>query len=464
MGDRLVKIPFGRQTYVARSTFVYGERLQNWYAEKNPQGAKGAVTLQPTPGLTLWTTVGSGIFRGMRRLGQDLYVVYGDEIFVITETKAATRLGTPIQKIKGVGDVQLSDNGTHVFITTSTMEAYAINRTDFITLAEGDFNDVTYQDGFVFFTRRGTQQIFNSKLDSTVVSGLDFTAKDAQTDNVVGVISDHREVIGFGEKTSEIYFNAGSSPSPLARVQNGFIERGLLAAGSVQKTRNNVFWLADDKRVYAMQGYQPVPVSTTGIDNLIADQPNPEFVDSFIYTQKGHEFYVLNMQKGSFVFDVSEGLWHERKSLNEDRWRAKGHANIFNKQLVADIDNNNIYELDLNNFTDNGDMIIRQSEFPVVDGGGHRLFFAEMFLDFESGQGLVTGQGSDPVVIIDWSDDGGKTLSNRLEVPIGKIGEYNARAAVSRLGTAYHRRFRVTVTDPVNAVLSDASVRVEARL
>ena len=87
MGQPFVPIPFGSNTYVARSEYVYGERLLNWYPETNPDGR---VTLYPTPGLKLWTTVGTGVVRGIIGMGDDLYVVVGNEVYAISPSKMAT--------------------------------------------------------------------------------------------------------------------------------------------------------------------------------------------------------------------------------------------------------------------------------------------------------------------------------------------------------------------------------------
>jgi hypothetical protein len=82
-------------------------------------------------------------------------------------------------------------------------------------------------------------------------------------------------------------------------------------------------------------------------------------------------------------------------------------------------------------------------------------------LDCESGTGLNLGQGSDPQVMLRWSDDGGHTWSNEHWVSIGKIGEYYRRAIWRRLGMTLKLRdrvYEVSGTDPVKIAIMGAEL------
>jgi hypothetical protein len=82
----------------------------------------------------------------------------------------------------------------------------------------------------------------------------------------------------------------------------------------------------------------------------------------------------------------------------------------------------------------------------------------------EAGVGLLSGQGSDPKIILDWSDDGGHTWSNARYLSIGGIGEYGYRCLAHHLGTSRNRVFRVRASDPVKFVLLEAYAYVEELL
>jgi hypothetical protein len=78
----------------------------------------------------------------------------------------------------------------------------------------------------------------------------------------------------------------------------------------------------------------------------------------------------------------------------------------------------------------------------------------------EAGVGLVSGQGSNPVILLEISKDGGHTWSQPHPASLGAIGEYKKRAIWNRLGQARDWLFRFTVTDPVKTVFVAAWAKV----
>jgi hypothetical protein len=87
-------------------------------------------------------------------------------------------------------------------------------------------------------------------------------------------------------------------------------------------------------------------------------------------------------------------------------------------------------------------------------------------LDCESGVGLngsSSVQGSDPQIIMRWSDDGGHTWSNERWASMGAIGEYGKRVLWRRLGMTQKIRdrvYEVSGTDPVPVYIVGAQLIV----
>ena len=84
-------------------------------------------------------------------------------------------------------------------------------------------------------------------------------------------------------------------------------------------------------------------------------------------------------------------------------------------------------------------------------------------LDCESGVGLDTGQGSNPQVMLRWSDDGGHTWSNEHWASMGGIGAYGTRVIWRRLGMTEKLRdrvYEVSGTDPVKIAIIGAELIV----
>jgi hypothetical protein len=89
------------------------------------------------------------------------------------------------------------------------------------------------------------------------------------------------------------------------------------------------------------------------------------------------------------------------------------------------------------------------------------VFFSSFQLDLEAGVGLTTGQGSDPQVMLQWSDDGGHTWSNEHWTSAGALGAYRRRAIWRQLGRSRDRVWRVVISDPVKVAWLDAFVQVQ---
>jgi len=84
------------------------------------------------------------------------------------------------------------------------------------------------------------------------------------------------------------------------------------------------------------------------------------------------------------------------------------------------------------------------------------IFYQWLQVDCEAGVGLSTGQGSDPEIMVQWSDDGGHTWSNERFLKIGKQGEYSKRAMLRQLGRSRDRVWKVAYSDATPFTLLNA--------
>jgi hypothetical protein len=460
-----VPIPFWTQSYEARSKTTTAERLENWYLEVNAQNAKYPYTLYPTPGLLRLATIGTGPIRGIHRMVNDLYVVSGNELYRVPHTLNAVLVG----EIKGWGNVFMTTNETHVLIVTGQSWSYAADTDNIFQIAETDMVGALYQDGYGILGKRGTEQFYISDLDDlTSWTATEFSSADALADPLVGILSLQRRLMILGRDSTEWWSNIGAADFPFARDSGGFAEIGCKAPGSVVKAGNAGYWLGHDGglggyQVYRSQGYQPAPITKAGISKVIEELTDPDDAWGFAYTQEQHTFYVLSFSKKTIVFDLSTGLWHYRKSENIDRWRASGHAYIWGKNVVGDFENGKIYELDLDTFDDDGATIRRSADSAPIHARGDMATMHEFFIDMDTGRGLDgSDQGSDPELMISWSDDGGRTWGNEITMKAGKIGEYRTQVRMWGLGQFRQRIMRVAVSDPIPVYLHGAWANIEA--
>jgi hypothetical protein len=369
----------------------------------------------------------------------------------------------------------------------------------FAEITDPDFEGavtVGYLDGYFVFNEPNSQKVWVSQLlDGTQIDPLSFASAEGSPDGLVAINVNHREAWLFGTDSVEVWYNAGTPDFPLVRIQGAFNELGCAAAFSVAKLDNSVFWLGQDARgegvVYRSEGYNGRRISTHAVEWQIQQYANMSDVVGYTYQQDGHGFYVLNFPSANqtWVYDVATQGWHERAGLfNGEFTRNRGNCqcNFRGTIIVGDFENGNIYSLDLTTYADNGEpqkWLRSWRALPTGTNNLKRTAQHSLQLDCETGVGLngvdqsiewffytssedqlVTSsgdlllfsppyvQGTNPQVMLRWSDDGGHTWSNEHWASIGKIGEHGFRALWRRLGMTQKLRdrvYEVSGTDPV---------------
>lgn len=122
--------------------------------------------------------------------------------------------------------------------------------------------------------------------------------------------------------------------------------------------------------------------------------------------------------------------------------------------LIGDAFAGVVGKMNFNAFTEYGNPMWGQIASPPVHNDRKRVFVKRFELDIESGVGLPVGQGEDPVWMLDWSKDGGRTFSEVQPFrSMGRIGEYLTRLRWLRLGQGRQWIFRLQSTDPVRRVI-----------
>ena len=477
-----MKTPILGSSYVARSINAADNRMVNLFPEIIPEGGKEPGFLNRAPGLKFQQTIGTGPIRALwahQTNGSDFYVVSGTEFYKVTGlTAAPTKLGD----VSGTGPVSIADNGTQIFLACNG-PSYIYNEVTnvFAQITDPDFPGavtVGYLDGYFVFNEPNSQKVWVTQLlDGTSVDPLDFASAEGSPDGLVAVNVDHREAWLFGTDSIEVWYDAGQTDFPLTRIQGAFNEIGCVAAFSIAKLDNGLFWLGTDARgqgiVYRANGYTGVRVSTHAIEYAIAQYGNISDAIAYTYQQEGHAFYVLTFPSGNatWVYDVATQAWHERAGWNTapgqfTRHRSNCQCNFGGNTVVGDYESGNIYTLDLNVYADNGGIqkwLRSWRALPTGQNNLKRTAQHSLQLDCESGTGLITGQGSDPEIMLRFSDDGGHTWSNEHLSKMGKIGEYYRRVFWRRLGMTLKLRdrvYEVSMTDPVKTAIMGAELLI----
>jgi hypothetical protein len=478
--------------YTLKSVNVDCQRCVNLYPEINEMGTgkEGELaSLVSTPGLKKLANVGFGPIR-MVYIDplNKIFVASGTEMFKMTYGSgvwSSTKLGN-LETSTGIitaASIQVGADAKTVFVDGVQNYVYsfvALTSTEtFSTFAVAGLQPVlgathvVYSDGYFIFNTAGSNQFYVSDLNSLTVNALNFASAEGNPDSIVSIIVSHRDLWLLNESTCEVFTNTGNADFPFERIQGGFIEKGCVAKFSVAKIDGVIFWLGRDVSgqgiVYAAQGLSPQRVSTHAIEAAIQSYANMAVATSYTYQSGGHVFYVINFPEATWVYDLTTKLWHERAFTNSGALeRHRGNVLAFVPQygihMVGDYANEKIYQYDEATYSDDTFEITRMRTSPHVSNTDIKMFCSKFTLDMETGIGLVSGQGSDPQVVLQWSDDGGHTWSSESWTSaggqVGGVGDFKKRVIWRRLGSFRDRVFRVKISDPVKVTLIGADLEI----
>lgn len=461
-----MKIGIVGPTYQERSLPFDAQRSVNCYPVFDKLG-KEVAAMYGTPGLSLFSTAGTGPIRGAFSTAADrAFVISGATLYEINSAGLATERGT---LSTSTGIVTIDENGQQMMIVDGTYGYIFTYSTDnFQQISDGDFpvaGTVTFIDGYFVVNEVGTGKFYISSLyDGLVWDPLDFATAESSPDDLLRPINAVGALWLFGTKTAEIWSNTGASSFPFERTAGGKMETGIYAANTAVATDNSVIWVGRDNYgagvVFRAQGYTPQRISTNPIERILQAAPTPETLRAYTYQEEGHPFYVITGggMETTLVYDLSTQLWHERAYLGVDG-EFQPHLGecgmyAFGKTLVGSRINGEVYHMSLNFYSDNGNEIALERIYTYVSDEDKRIRYNRLEIGFETGVGLQTGQGSDPVCTLSVSKDGARTWTDPVTCPIGKAGKYNTKVSFRRLGVAESITFKLRITDPVKRAIT----------
>lgn len=463
--------------YTMYSSNINRQTCINWYPVMGGPEGKAPAALFPTHGATLVSAVGIGPIRGSIEHKEELFLVSGSRLIKMDTSEAFTTISGNL--MTSTGRVSMASNGAfgnQILIVDGT-QGYIYDGTTLFNSTDTDFpanpSIVKYMDGVAVLTTLNTGMWYISNTNNfDSWTATKFANAERDPDNLVSIEVNNRDIILFGDYTTEVGTNTGGFPFPFETYGNGLFDKGCASKFSVTKADDFVYWLSKDRRgtvqVLKAKGISYKIISSKALTQILSTYTTISDAEAFCYSEKGVTFYQLTFptENVTWVYntsiDNSEYAWFQKRT-GANRHLASTHTAFNNKQYIGVFDGADLYRLDSTSYKDGVEYIIRErtSSFIHSEGSRKHLIHRKLELEFEAGIGLLSGQGSDPQVSIDWSDDGGHLWSNVRTVSVGKIGQYSYRAVLTGLGRSINRIYRIRVSDPVKWVLIEGYLDVE---
>lgn len=465
-------------SYPAQSPTAALERTINFYPEMSETpGEKGRGKLYPTPGVTEFASATTDTpVRGLFYTHDErLFAVIGATLYECDSAGTLTSRGTVAFTANDPAYITSNgDGGGELFISSSdTGYAYNLGTNTLTTEIASGSAMCAMLDGFILSLDAATSTWSISDLnDATTWDVLQAQQRSQAPDRWVSLVVAGSDVWLLGTETSEAWYNAGNSDFPFSPHPNGLVPYGCAAPHSARVAGDSVIWLAKSRHgqgeVVMSSGLSVRVISTHAMAWQFSQYEDITDAVAEVYQDQGHVFYVLTFPSAdaTWVFDLTTGLWHERGTWETGAIaftasRTLYHAFAFGKHLVGDRLAGKIYESSVTVYTDVDDLQIRRVRtFPVLSSEHARMFFTSFDLDLETGLGLASGQGSDPQVMLEASDDNGKTWTLYETRTAGAQGAYSTQVRWHRLGSSRNRVFRVSCTDPIPYRLVDAYINL----
>lgn len=460
-----MKIDLVGPSYQAWSLPFNAERSVNLFPILDKRG-KDVAALYGTPGKLLFATAGLGQCRGCFAATNNRgFVVSAATLFEINSSGVATSRGT---LLTSAGNISIAENGFQLAICDG-INLYILDYSTNILVRVTDPDlptpgSVTFIDGYFVVNKVGTGSFYISALyDGMSWDALDFATAESSPDPLLRVFNALGQLWLLGSVTCEIWTNTGNAVFPFQKISGAKLDVGIMAAQTAVAVDNSIIFLGQDifgnNSVYQTTSTVPREISTEPINLLLDKATDKSNIVAYSYQQQGHTFYVLTGGglETTLALDLTTNLWHERAYLNSEGNYETDLAYctmfIFDKNLVGDKTSGNIYELSMDEYTDNGDTILRERIYTHLFDDNQRVRYNKLNIGFETGVGLQYGQGSDPLVALQLSKDGAKTWSTSYTHTIGAAGAYQTQVTFRRLGLTQQMTFRIKISDPVKVAI-----------
>ena len=444
-------------------------RLLNMFAVPipGPTGKPVKAALVPTPGRVQRVDLGAeiqGIFCEAGVRNGALFAVAGGTLYSISSSWVATSIGA----LGGTGDAVFAGLRDNLYVAraekpwrwngsalTQVSDTDAPNATSLLVLSQ---RLVAAEDG-------ADTYYWSDVLDGTAWEALGFATAEQRPDEIRRMVRLSGQILALGAASIEIIRATTSTSLPFANITGQSIDEteGLLSKYSYAIRGDKLFIVGGNLSPYVMNGFNLAPLPRNGEmeDDLIAlSAANRALVTCMAYQYGSNEFFKVRIPGlAAYVLNTTTGFWHREQSWEQDTYLPKFHATAYGYVVLDDAAATAIYTLDNMVFTDGGNTMERIATLRPAFADYETI--GSLCLDVQAFGRPLTGQGSNPSVMIEISTDG-RTIRDdtrsEITLTLGPDGRYQKPVmwGLGMVPPGEATNISIRMTDPVGMTIYGA--------
>lgn len=463
----------GLGSNIGRDGQVANVRHINCYVEDAGADAKAPTAIYVTPGLTRFDNGSyAGVNRGFIQLSDNALIAFlGNEIVSLDTAGLTTLLST----IVGSNRVFLARNRAatpQIAIVTDANQYFILQGGVLTEPNDADLpapNSVCYLKGFFVFSI-SDGRLFMSDLDASNVGALAFDSANSRAEGLVRVFPHAGFLYAFGRRTTEIWQadpSLASEPFVFSPIQQD-IDFGCIAPHSVAQIGTGLAWVDDNGIVRHGRDGGASRISIHSVERAIENLSTVDraAIAGRQWFHQGHEFYTLFGSNFTWTYDVLTEKWHERQSYDSDTWVTNDVVLFGDSYFASSSTDGKIYEIDSSAYDEDGALLVMEIRAPTLHKFPSSAIVNSLEVDAIMGVGLNTADTheSNPLLMVDYSDDGGNTFEGERTATLGAIGQYRNKVRLNGWGIVQEqgRQWRLRASAAVLRGIISASIEARA--
>ena len=353
-------------------------KLVNCYLEGDETGE---LWIYKRPGLAVDSVVAAGeLGMGAYFWRGSVYTIFGSALY-----RNGTEIGTGLNTAGGVYRFDSNLGATPQLIFGNGIATYTyIEGGAIVGPLPPDF-PVLVVKGFAYlngyeYVMTPDAYVHNSALnDADSWNAIDFIRAQIEPDNGVAMAKQLVYAVALKQWSTEFFFDAGNpTASPLGSVQGMKNKYGCASADSVRSIDDALFWMSTNKsaskQIIKMDQGAAEIISTPAIDRLLANA-NTDVVYSWHLKITGHSFYVITVKNANLTlaYDIVMDKWHQWTDADGNYMKIVDVTyDVNGNHLFQHESDGQLYQANVNIYTDDDEPIVVDIITPIFDGGVRR--------------------------------------------------------------------------------------------